>query len=123
MAIRSPDRATPAAEERILVLVPHDPVEDPRVGWVVDLCREIARTDVIGVTWSTARRAREYDGRVFLERANMYESASSRSKLVAGVASIIALRADQGRPPLDDASRLARLRSGARGLAAFAGAA
>ena len=31
----------------ILMLVPHDPYVDPRVQWVIDLCRRAARTEVL----------------------------------------------------------------------------
>jgi glycosyltransferase involved in cell wall biosynthesis len=61
---------------RILILVPHEPSQDPRVGWVADLCRQIGRTDVLGATWSTEHQAREFDGTVYLERVNIAESAS-----------------------------------------------
>lgn len=55
--------------QRILVLVPHEPDEDPRVRWVIDLCRQVGRTDVLGFTWLvTAKPSRQYDGQVFVER-------------------------------------------------------
>src|SRR5215813_12409882 len=54
---------------RIMILVPHEPDEDPRVRWVSDLCRPICRTDVLGFTWLvTAKPSREYDGQIFTER-------------------------------------------------------
>lgn len=51
------------------MLVPHEPDEDPRVGWVINLCQEVGRTDVLGFTWLvTSKPSRQYDGRVFIER-------------------------------------------------------
>lgn len=51
------------------MLVPHEPDEDPRVRWVIDLCRQVGRTDVLGFSWLTAAKpSRQYDGRVFIER-------------------------------------------------------
>ncbi len=63
---------------RILVLVPHEPTDDPRIQWVTDLCARVARTDVLGSTFSTALQAREYSGNVYLERVNIAENASLR---------------------------------------------
>jgi glycosyltransferase involved in cell wall biosynthesis len=54
--------------QRILVLVPHEPELDPRIGWSLSLCRELARTDVIATVWNSTKPAREYDGVVAVER-------------------------------------------------------
>lgn len=65
---------------RIMMLVPHEPDEDPRVRWAIDLCREIGRTDVLGFSWLVSPKpARQYDGRVFIERVFPHWSGRSRS--------------------------------------------
>jgi glycosyltransferase involved in cell wall biosynthesis len=70
---------------RILVLVPHEPQLDPRIGWSIDVCRGLARTEVVAATWNTQRPLREYDGVVSIERVDsrIYagESASRASAL------------------------------------------
>ena len=64
---------------RIMMLVPHEPDEDPRVRWAIDLCREIGRTDVLGFSWLvTPKPSRQYDGRVFIERVFPYARGGSR---------------------------------------------
>ena len=67
------------------MLVPHDPQEDPRIRWVSELCADIARTDVIGAVWSDRRPAVEYDGRVAIERVNVYELSSSTARATAAL--------------------------------------
>ncbi len=62
------------------MLVPHEPDEDPRVGWVIDLCRQVGRTDVLGFSWAvTPKPTRQYDGRVFIERVFPYSSDRSKA--------------------------------------------
>lgn len=70
---------------RIVELVPHEPLDDPRIGWVTAMCAELAPTDVLAATWTTTRRSREYDGRVYLERANVEEVASPRARSTAKI--------------------------------------
>lgn len=67
------------------MLVPHDPKEDPRIRWVGQLCADIARTDVIGAVWSDRRPSVEYDGRVAVERVNVYELSSSTARAAAAL--------------------------------------
>lgn len=65
--------------QRIMMLVPHEPDEDPRVGWVIDLCRQMGRTDVLGFTWLvTSKPSRQYDGQVFIERVFPRRSVSGK---------------------------------------------
>lgn len=61
---------------RIMMLVPHEPEEDPRINWVAGLCRQIGRTDIISCHWSTDKPLREYDDVVYVERANIAEYIS-----------------------------------------------
>jgi hypothetical protein len=67
--------ATGERARRIFELVPRGLDEDPRIGWVTDLCREIAWTGVLAATSRRAGPFREYDGRVFVERTNVYAAA------------------------------------------------
>jgi len=92
----SPPRALSASDvdplERILMLVPHDPREDPRIAWVTQICRSVARTEVVSAVWSDTGRAVEYDGVVSVERANIWEVSSTRARAAAtffGGASIL----------------------------------
>lgn len=71
----SPPR-TGRSLDRILVLVPHDPHLDPRIDWTIELCREVAPTDVIGATWTVGGEAIAYDGRVLVEAAYAAEYLS-----------------------------------------------
>lgn len=65
---------------RILMLVPHEPDEDPRVGWVIDLCKKVGRTDVLGFSWLVAAKPyRQYDGHVFIERVFPRGSVRNRA--------------------------------------------
>ncbi len=73
------------ASPRILVLVPHEPDDDPRIKWVAKLCAEIGRTDVLGTTWSTEKQAREYDGITYVERVNILENSSAFATVIGGV--------------------------------------
>ncbi len=70
---------------RILVLVPHEPDLDPRVGWVTDLCAAAADTFVLGTTWSTERPMRAYRGEAFIERISIPEVASARARTLGRV--------------------------------------
>jgi glycosyltransferase involved in cell wall biosynthesis len=72
-----------AIPPRILVLVEHEPSLDPRVGWVAAMCAELARTDVIAVAFADARPRREYDGRLYVERADPNANAALVAKAVA----------------------------------------
>jgi glycosyltransferase involved in cell wall biosynthesis len=55
----------------ILMLVPHEPDEDPRIQWVTKLCAQVGRTDVIGFAKTVGDTAtRHYDGLVFVDRSN-----------------------------------------------------
>src|SRR5581483_5236181 len=84
-------RTVMSIPERILVLVPHDPEEDPRVGWVNQLCASVAETHVIASTWSTEKPARMYEGRqLFVERVNISETASLGAKSIASLTSPLA---------------------------------
>ncbi|UVT19419.1 MAG: glycosyltransferase [Nitrospira sp.] len=73
---------------RILMLVPHEPEEDPRVGWVIDLCKEVGRTDVLGFSWLVgARPYRQYDGHVFIER--VFPRSNVRKKALGHVLQLL----------------------------------
>ncbi len=65
---------------RILMLVPHEPHEDPRIAWVTQLCAQVARTDILAAVWTRKYPAVEYDGVVSTERFSIGEQASFRSK-------------------------------------------
>ncbi|MEP6892167.1 MAG: glycosyltransferase [Gaiellaceae bacterium] len=91
---------------RLLMLVPHEPDLDPRVGWAIGLCREMARTDVIAATWNSTKPSVEYDGVVSVERIDYTQYASRRAKAIARVAAQLdrlgparRFAARQGRPP------------------------
>ncbi|MBA3841441.1 MAG: glycosyltransferase [Actinobacteria bacterium] len=92
--------------QRILMLVPHDPDLDPRVGSSIELCRSIARTEVIASTWATQRPAKEYDGVVSVERVDASTNASDRARRAAALGNRLDLRLStqeykqhEGRPP------------------------
>jgi glycosyltransferase involved in cell wall biosynthesis len=55
------------ARERILVLLPEDPSSDPRVSWVIDLCAEYARTEVVSLAYCFSKPTVRYDNRVSIE--------------------------------------------------------
>lgn len=73
-------------EPRLLMLVPHEPDLDPRIGWVLDLCREVGRTEVIAATWNSKKPAVEYDGVVSVERIDYTQYASRAARAIARVA-------------------------------------
>jgi glycosyltransferase involved in cell wall biosynthesis len=66
--------------QRILVLVPHDPDADPRIGWVGDLCVAVADTLILGTTWSTERSGRAYRGDAIVERIYVPDTAGAPTK-------------------------------------------
>jgi glycosyltransferase involved in cell wall biosynthesis len=68
---------------RIMMLVPHDPDDDPRIGWVTELCVARRRTEILASTWSTDKQARSYDGTLYVERVNINEQASSLARAIA----------------------------------------
>ena len=70
--------------DRILMLVPHEPCLDPRIQWVTSLCRAIGPTDILGAVPSRPvdKPAREYDGRVYLERVQHSEAASAAAQSI-----------------------------------------
>jgi glycosyltransferase involved in cell wall biosynthesis len=72
-----------APPPRILELVPHEPRLDPRIAWVTALCAELAPTEVYATVWEETAPAREYDGRVYLERVPVGEHASVGMRAVA----------------------------------------
>ncbi len=80
-----PDLARRETRPYILMLVPHEPEDDPRIRWVTELCTSVARTEILGATWSTEKEAREYDGLCYKERVNINEHASGSAKRVARV--------------------------------------
>jgi glycosyltransferase involved in cell wall biosynthesis len=89
---------------RILELVPHAPRADPRVGWVTQLCAELARTDLIAAVPAPEGPRIDYDGRVSIELVPIEEFASTRAKAVAaGLGGLLTL------PPV--AAYLARTES------------
>lgn len=96
---------TSHSNKRLLVLVPHEPELDPRIAWVLGLCREVGRTDVIATTWATTKPVREYDGVVSIERvdANQYAAPlarrATRALRLDSRPSAHRFRARQGRPP------------------------
>ena len=63
------------------MLVPHEPEKDPRVMWVLALCKDIQGTDVLGSVWSTRRRFRDYDGTTFIERFSIFDHAPLSTKV------------------------------------------
>ncbi|MEX5219328.1 MAG: glycosyltransferase family 4 protein [Nitrospira sp.] len=83
--------------ERILMLVPHEPDADPRVRWVMQLCREIGPTEVIGLSaWNSAgvdsnKPVREAEGNIYVERIDLHEYASMRRKAWAMLTSFLSV--------------------------------
>lgn len=74
MIVKDPFKEYP---KRILMLVPHEPTLDPRVEWVIKLCAEIGRTDVLGYANKTQKPLKEYYQQVYIERVR-YEQYVSR---------------------------------------------
>jgi glycosyltransferase involved in cell wall biosynthesis len=70
---------------RVLMLVPHEPDDDPRIGWAAALCAEVARTDVLGIMWATEKPEREYDGAIYVERVGIGEHSSEASRWLSSV--------------------------------------
>jgi glycosyltransferase involved in cell wall biosynthesis len=68
------------------MLVPHEPDLDPRIGWVIGLCRDVARTDVVAATWNSTKPSVEYDGVVSIERIDYTRYASVRARAFARAA-------------------------------------
>jgi glycosyltransferase involved in cell wall biosynthesis len=87
----TPEQAA-ASRGRILMLVPHDPDLDPRVRWVIDLCRGIARTDVIAATFATTKPVKEYDGVVAIERVDALLNAAPLARRLSSTAGRLDLR-------------------------------
>jgi len=63
---------------RILALVPHEPTLDPRVGWVMELCADVARTEVVACVQGSRLPDREYDGRLSIERIDPLQFLTPR---------------------------------------------
>jgi glycosyltransferase involved in cell wall biosynthesis len=61
------------------MLVPHEPSDDPRVGWVTDLCRQVGPTEVLAAVWRHRFPAREFDGDLYVERGLVERLCSPRS--------------------------------------------
>src|SRR5579859_3945751 len=70
-------------DRRLLMLVPHEPDLDPRVRWVLDLCRSVGRTEVIAATWRSTKPVVEYDGVVSIERVDYARSSSRAARALA----------------------------------------
>jgi glycosyltransferase involved in cell wall biosynthesis len=83
--------------KRILMLVPHEPDADPRVRWVMQLCKEIGPTEVIGLSaWNgtevgSNKPLRETEGNIYVERIDPHEYSSARRGLWAMVASFLSV--------------------------------
>ncbi len=79
-AIANPPPPGPSADQLrpyTLMLVPHEPEANPRVGWAIDLCRQVGRVHVIGsIPKSNKNPLREYNGRVFIERNPVIEQVN-----------------------------------------------
>ncbi len=91
---------------RLLVLVPHEPELDPRIGWVLKLCRELGRTELVAATWSSRKPPVEYDGVVSVERVDVVQTAGPLALWLSSAAaplnyhrSTVAFVERQGRPP------------------------
>jgi glycosyltransferase involved in cell wall biosynthesis len=69
------------------MLVPHEPDLDPRVEWVLGLCRDVARTDVLAATWNSTKPVVEYDGVVSIERIDYARNASRLTRAIAAASS------------------------------------
>jgi glycosyltransferase involved in cell wall biosynthesis len=61
-------RSADVFSERILLLVPHEPADDPRVGWVTSLCAAAAPTEVLSGWYRRHGPAVEFDGHLYTER-------------------------------------------------------
>src|SRR5437870_10473585 len=73
------------APPRVLMLVPHEPNEDPRIRWVTNLCSSIGRTDILSTVYSPTYPSHSFDGNVFTERTSVGEMSSSLSRLAAQI--------------------------------------
>lgn len=65
---------------RILMLVPHEPDADPRIGWVTELCTAVAETVVLGTTWSTDRPTGAHPGDASVECIYIPDFTGTREK-------------------------------------------
>jgi glycosyltransferase involved in cell wall biosynthesis len=77
---------------RILILVPHAADADPRVHWVTDLCRRVARTDVLALVSEPAPATVRYDGAVSIEEFRTALYAPSMRLVEKGVRHILLRR-------------------------------
>jgi glycosyltransferase involved in cell wall biosynthesis len=73
----------------ILMLVPHEPKEDPRISWVTDVCSQISQVDIISSVYTSDKPLREYEDKVYTERINIYGNASQPAKFLSRVGSFL----------------------------------
>jgi glycosyltransferase involved in cell wall biosynthesis len=73
--------------QRILILVPHDPIDDPRVAWVTTLAAAVAPTVVLAACRELKGPAVEWEGNVYRERflLSNYVESNRRLALLAGM--------------------------------------
>jgi glycosyltransferase involved in cell wall biosynthesis len=56
--------------KRLLMLVPHEPTLDPRIGWIAEICARIGSTNIIGFCSNFDKPSREYEGTIYTERVS-----------------------------------------------------
>src|SRR5687768_924826 len=76
-------------DSSIVMLVPHEPTIDPRVGLVGDVCRSLAPTHTISVVNDLSRPLRQFDGQHRIDRVPLSDATSlvpfALSKAIGGV--------------------------------------
>lgn len=76
----------------ILMLVPHDPKADPRVGWATELCANFAKTHVIGMmNWSDRYPRLEYDQQAYIERCFLQDYLSLPTRVICKIGGLLTL--------------------------------
>jgi glycosyltransferase involved in cell wall biosynthesis len=88
---------TSTVPPRILMLVPHEPDDDPRIDWTMRLCRQVGRTDVLSIVYSPLKPSRVYDGPIFLERAIIGEYQTRTDRILTRIGGRISCRGPAAR--------------------------
>ncbi len=93
---RRPPTVSGISEEArpILMLVAGNPDEDPRIGWVRDLCQNLGRVLIKGAVWTPELVGRDYDDGVEVDRFNAHVVAGRMASRTTGaLAKLSGLRA------------------------------
>ena len=78
----------PPEGHHILMLVPHDPKEDPRVEWAAASCLQLAPTRVIAIDTRQNTPLRSYDGSLYVEKVDLRTTSSTLARLCSRVGSV-----------------------------------